>query len=144
MSESGSAILLLRSCRIDIFCCSPTSSTSGGGRLSQGGKEKFVTRLAFRLARGERRNEEAMTSLKAYRVEFVGPLTEYLGTEMEKGNIKTLPSAPDKSKIKFINHAKKKPLIQTAALHSPTLSGGQILKIRWYIKLLKNLRLLTF
>jgi hypothetical protein len=33
------------------FECSPTSSTSGGGRLSQGGKEKFVTRLAFRRAR---------------------------------------------------------------------------------------------
>ncbi|CAA9400790.1 hypothetical protein AVDCRST_MAG84-6127, partial [uncultured Microcoleus sp.] len=28
--------------RIDIFWCSPTSSTSGGGRLCQGGKEKFV------------------------------------------------------------------------------------------------------
>jgi hypothetical protein len=38
--------------RIDIFWCSPTSSASGGGRLSQGGKEKFVTRLAFRRAKG--------------------------------------------------------------------------------------------
>jgi hypothetical protein len=39
--------------RIDIFWCSPTSLTSGGGRLCQGGKEKFVRRLAFRLARGQ-------------------------------------------------------------------------------------------
>jgi hypothetical protein len=31
---------------------SPPSSASGGGRLSQGGKEKFVTSLAFRRARG--------------------------------------------------------------------------------------------
>jgi putative DNA primase/helicase len=43
---------------------------------------------------------------------------------MEKGNIKTLPSAPDKSKINFSKPAKKKPLLEAAALHSPTLSGG--------------------
>jgi len=54
------------------------------GRLCQGGKEKFVTRLAFRRARGQRRNEEAVTSLKAYRVEFIGSLTEYPGTDNEK------------------------------------------------------------
>jgi hypothetical protein len=66
-----------------------------------------------------------VTSLEAYRVEFVEPLTEYPGTENEKGDIKKLPSAPNKSKIKFINYAKKKPLSQPAALHSPTLSGGQ-------------------
>jgi hypothetical protein len=41
--------------KIDIFWCSPTSSASGGGRLSQGGKEKFVTRLAFRRARDSRK-----------------------------------------------------------------------------------------
>ena len=35
----------------DIFLCSPTSKASGGGRLCQGGKEKFVTRLAVRRAR---------------------------------------------------------------------------------------------
>jgi hypothetical protein len=44
---------------------------------------------------------------------------------MEEGNTKTLPSVPNKSKIKFINHAKKKPLLTAAALHSPTLSGGK-------------------
>jgi hypothetical protein len=48
----------------------------GGGRLRQGGKEKFVTRLGFRRARSQGRNEKAVTSLKAYRVEFVEPLTE--------------------------------------------------------------------
>src|SRR4028118_2156162 len=35
----------------EIFLMSPPSSTSGGGRLSQGGKAKFVTSLAFRRAR---------------------------------------------------------------------------------------------
>ena len=30
-----------------------------------------MTRLAFRRVRGQRRNEEAVTSLKAYRVEFI-------------------------------------------------------------------------
>ena len=66
-----------------------------------------------------------MTSLKAYRVEFIGPLTEYPGTENGKGNNKKLRTVPNKSKIKFINHAKKKPLLLAAALHSPTLSGGK-------------------
>jgi hypothetical protein len=47
-----------------------------------------VTRLGFRRATGQQRNEEAVTSLKAYRVEFIGPLTEYAGTENEKGNFK--------------------------------------------------------
>src|SRR4028119_1356367 len=91
MSEYGSAILLLRSCRIDIFCCSPTYSTSGGGRLSQGGKEKFVTRLAFRRARSQQRNDQAQTSLKAYRVEFIEPLTEYPATENGRGENKKSP-----------------------------------------------------
>jgi len=44
---------------------------------------------------------------------------------MEKGNTKKLFSEPNKSRINFINHAKKKPLLQAAALHSPTLSGGK-------------------
>jgi hypothetical protein len=33
----------------------------------------------------QRRNEQAVTSLKAYRVEFVEPLTEYPGTENGRG-----------------------------------------------------------
>ncbi|CAA9398034.1 hypothetical protein AVDCRST_MAG84-5976 [uncultured Microcoleus sp.] len=32
------------------FSVPPPSSASGGGRLSQGGKAKFVTSLAFRRA----------------------------------------------------------------------------------------------
>jgi hypothetical protein len=44
--------LLERSKAFDIFCCSPPSSASGGGRLSQGGKEKFVTSLVLSRARG--------------------------------------------------------------------------------------------
>jgi hypothetical protein len=51
-------------------------------------------------------------------------LTEYLGAENEGGEIKKLPSGPNKSKIKFINHAKKKPLFLPAALHSAILSDG--------------------
>jgi hypothetical protein len=31
------------------------------------------------------RSEEAQTSLKAYRVEFIGPLTEYPGTDNGRG-----------------------------------------------------------
>jgi hypothetical protein len=44
--------LVERSKAFDIFCCSPPSSASGGGRLSQGGKEKFVTSLVLSRARG--------------------------------------------------------------------------------------------
>ena len=83
-----------------------------------------MTRLVFRRARGERRNEQAQPSLKAYRVEFVGPLTEYPGTENGGGNTKNLPSDLNKSKIKFSKPAKKKPLVSTAALHSAILSDG--------------------
>jgi putative DNA primase/helicase len=52
-------------------------------------------------------------------------LTEYPATENQGGNIKKLPSGPNKSKIKFINPAKKKPLLEAVALRSPTLSGGK-------------------
>src|SRR4028119_1713480 len=65
MSKYESAIQQFTS-KIDIFWCSPTSSASGGGRLSQGGKEKFVTRLAFRRAKGQqskRRNSDEPESL---------------------------------------------------------------------------------
>jgi len=47
---------------------------------------------------------------------------------MEKGDIKKATQCPNKSKIKFINHAKKKPLFLPAALHSPILSDGDITK----------------
>jgi hypothetical protein len=66
-----------------------------------------------------------VTSQKAYRVEFVGPLTEYAGTENVRGESqKKLPSAPDKSKINFSKPAKKKPLLEAAVLHSAILSDG--------------------
>jgi hypothetical protein len=65
-----------------------------------------------------------VTSLKAYRVEFVEPLTEYAETENVRGEFqKKATECPDKSKIKFINHAKKKPLSSAVALHSFILSG---------------------
>jgi hypothetical protein len=44
--------LVERSKAFDIFFCSPPSIASGGGRLSQGGKEKFVTSLVLSRARG--------------------------------------------------------------------------------------------
>jgi len=50
----------------DIFFCSPPSSVSGGGRLSQGRKEKFVTSLAFRRATspgGKKTGSESPESL---------------------------------------------------------------------------------
>jgi putative DNA primase/helicase len=47
---------------------------------------------------------------------------------MKNRNVKKLFSEPNKSKIKFVNHAKKKPLLLAVALHYPTLSG-------WLIKL---------
>jgi hypothetical protein len=49
---------------------------------------------------------------------------EYPGTENGKGDIKKLPSVPDKSKINFSKPAKKKPLRLTAALPSAILSDG--------------------
>ena len=68
-----------------------------------------------------------MTSLKAYRVEFIGLLTEYLKTKNGRGEAqKKLPSVPDKSKISFSKPAKKKPLLLAAALHSAILSDGQL------------------
>jgi hypothetical protein len=36
-------------------------------------------------------NEEAVTSLKAYRVEFIEPLTEYAGTENRRGEYQKSP-----------------------------------------------------
>jgi putative DNA primase/helicase len=43
---------------------------------------------------------------------------------MKSGNVKKLLNEPNKSKIKFVNHAKKKPPLAAVALHYPTLSGG--------------------
>jgi hypothetical protein len=50
----------------DIFCCSPPSTASGGGRLSQGGKAKFVTSLVLSRARGlgsKQKSSESAESL---------------------------------------------------------------------------------
>jgi len=79
-----------------------------------------VTRLAFRRARSQQRSEQAQTSLKAYRVEFIEPLTEYPGTENEKGELQKATQRTNKSKINFSKPAKKKPLLVAAALHSST------------------------
>jgi len=50
----------------DIFCCSPPSTASGGGRLSQGWKAKFVTSLVLSRARGlgsKQKSSESAESL---------------------------------------------------------------------------------
>jgi hypothetical protein len=50
---------------------------------------------------------------------------EYPGTENGEGDIKKLPSVPDKSKINFSKPAKKKPLLIAAALHYPPFQVNQ-------------------
>ena len=62
-SERGSAIKLSRI--FNIFWCPPPSSASGGGRLSQGRKSKFVTSLAFRRATSPGGKKQAQNRLKA-------------------------------------------------------------------------------
>ena len=49
----------------DIFCCSPPSTASGGGRLCQGGKEKFVTSLVLSRARGQGRKQKSSESAES-------------------------------------------------------------------------------
>jgi putative DNA primase/helicase len=66
-----------------------------------------VTRLAFRRASSQQRSEQAQPSLKAYRVEFLGPLTEYAGTKNGKGDIKKLPSALINLKSISVNPQRK-------------------------------------
>jgi hypothetical protein len=51
-------------------------------------------------------------------------LTEYPGTENGRGELQKVTNEFNKSKINVSKHAKKKPLQLTAALQSPTLSGG--------------------
>jgi hypothetical protein len=65
-----------------------------------------VTRLAFRRVRGQQRNEESVASLKAYRVEFVEPLTDYPGTDNGRGEhqnavVCTAMSGAEGAKHKF-------------------------------------------
>jgi hypothetical protein len=47
---------------------------------------------------------------------------------MEEGNIKKYPVSPIKLKSNSLTR-KEKTTVDAVALHSPTLSGGQILKI---------------
>jgi hypothetical protein len=70
---------------------------------------------------GQRRNEQAQPSLKAYRVEFIGPLTEYPGTENEGGDIKKVSTAPDRFKIQLhVNPQRKNRChYQRLCIHPP-------------------------
>src|SRR4028118_143543 len=84
MRHSGSSI--------DIFCCSPPSSASGGGRLCQGGKEKFVTSLVLSRASGlgrKRKSSESAESL-ASRISRTLDGVPRSG-RLERGNIKKRP-----------------------------------------------------
>jgi hypothetical protein len=56
---------LERSKLFDIFCCFPPSSASGGGRLSQGGKAKFVTSLVLSRARGQGSKQKTSESAES-------------------------------------------------------------------------------
>src|SRR4028119_2165050 len=82
----------------DIFFCSPPSSTSGGGRLSQGGKAKFVTSLAFRRARS--------------------PGVKKTGSESPESlasrNLRTLDGVPRSGRLERGNRKKHPPTISSS------------------------------
>ena len=48
------------------------------------GEREIRDEVSFQASEGQGRNKQAQPSLKAYRVEFIGPLTEYPGTDNEK------------------------------------------------------------
>src|SRR4028118_1948620 len=80
----------------DIFSCSPLSSASGGGRLSQGGKAKFVTSLVLSRARGQERKQKSSESAES----------------LASRNLRTLDGVPRSGKL--VGGTSKK--------HSPTIS----------------------
>jgi hypothetical protein len=84
--------LLKRSNPLDIFYCSPPSSASGGGRLSQGGKAKFVTSLVLSRARGQRSKQKSSESAESLASRNLRTLDGVPRSgRMERGNIKKHP-----------------------------------------------------
>src|SRR4028118_1465114 len=73
----------------DIFSCSPPSTASGGGRLSQGGKAKFVTSLVLSRVRGQRikqKSSESAESLASRNLRTLDGVPR--SGRLERGNIK--------------------------------------------------------
>jgi len=79
----------------DIFCCSPPSTASGGGRLSQGGKAKFVTSLVLSRARGLGRKQKSSESAES----------------LASRNLRTLDGVPRSGKLERGNIKKHSPTI---------------------------------
>jgi len=80
----------------DIFFVPPPSSASGGGRLSQGRKAKFVTSLVLSRARGQGRKQKSSQSAES----------------LASRNLRTLDGVPRSGKMERGNIKK----------HSPTIS----------------------
>jgi hypothetical protein len=73
----------------DIFCCSPPSLASAGGRLCQGGKEKFVTSLVLSRARGQGRKQKSSESAESLASRIYRTLDRVPRSGiLERGNIK--------------------------------------------------------
>ena len=62
----------------------------GGGSVKGGKRNSWRGKLSGEPGVNKEANKRA-TSLKAYRVEFIEPLTEYPGTENRRGEIKKSP-----------------------------------------------------
>jgi hypothetical protein len=99
--------LVERSKPFDIFWCSPPSSASGGGRLSQGGKAKFVTSLVLSRARGQSRKQKSSESAES----------------LASRNLRTLDGVPRSGKLERGNKKKHSPTIQVSVqLEAPSVS----------------------
>src|SRR4028119_161756 len=79
----------------DIFSCSPPSTASGGGRLSQGGKAKFVTSLVLSRARGLGSKQKSSESAES----------------LASRNLRTLDGVPRSGKLERGNRKKPSPTI---------------------------------
>jgi len=56
------------------------------GEAQSRGEREIRDEVSFQASEGlTKETKQAVTSLKAYRVEFIGPLTEYPGTDNGRG-----------------------------------------------------------
>ncbi len=93
---------------IDIFCGSPPSSGSGGGRLSQGGKAKFVTSLVLSRVRGQGNKQKSSESAES----------------LASRNLRTLDGVPRSGRLERGNI--KKPLTHHLSQRSIEVSSASI------------------
>jgi hypothetical protein len=87
--------LVERSKAFDIFFVSPPSTASEGGRLSQGGKAKFVTSLVLSRARGQSRKQKSSESAES----------------LASRNLRTLDGVPRSGRLGRGNIKKHSPTI---------------------------------